>query len=60
MNQRAVRTQLEPRRQELLTLLASLGDESTGEHATMKQCRERRKLKNAQAMVSSSLPFRVS
>jgi hypothetical protein len=31
MNQRAVRTQLEPRRQELLTLLASLSDETTSE-----------------------------
>jgi hypothetical protein len=31
VNQRAVKNQLEPRRQELLTLLASLGDESTGE-----------------------------
>jgi hypothetical protein len=30
LNQRAVRTQLEPRRQELLALLASLQDESTG------------------------------
>jgi CubicO group peptidase (beta-lactamase class C family) len=35
MNQRAVRVQLEPRREELLTLLASLGDESTGEHVAM-------------------------
>ena len=35
LNQRAVRAQLEPRRQELLALLASLGDETTGEeHAT--------------------------
>lgn len=31
VNQYAVRTQLEPRRQELLTLLASLGDETTSE-----------------------------
>jgi hypothetical protein len=31
LNQRAVRTQLEPRHQELLALLASLGDESTSE-----------------------------
>ena len=31
LNQYAVRTQLEPRRQELLTLLASLGDETTSE-----------------------------
>ncbi|MCA9015200.1 MAG: hypothetical protein KDA77_07690 [Planctomycetaceae bacterium] len=31
LNQRAVRVQLEPRRQELLTLLSSLGDETTGE-----------------------------
>src|SRR5215212_5989958 len=30
LNQRAVRRELEPRRQELLTLLASLGDETTG------------------------------
>ncbi|HET6879626.1 MAG TPA: hypothetical protein VFI31_05715 [Pirellulales bacterium] len=30
-NQRAVRTQLEPRRQELLALLKSLGDETTSE-----------------------------
>jgi len=35
LNQRAVRLQLEPRRQELLTLLVSLGDESTEEHPTM-------------------------
>lgn len=31
INQRAVRTQLGPRRQELLALLKSLGDETTGE-----------------------------
>ncbi|MBI2436026.1 MAG: beta-lactamase family protein [Candidatus Hydrogenedentes bacterium] len=31
MSQRVVRTQYEPRRQELLTLLANLSDESTGE-----------------------------
>ena len=31
LNQRAVRSQLEPRRQELLTLLTSLGDETTSE-----------------------------
>lgn len=30
LNQRAVRDELEPRRQELLTLLTSLGDETTG------------------------------
>ena len=35
LNQYAVRRQLEPRRRELLALLASLGDESTGEHAAM-------------------------
>jgi CubicO group peptidase (beta-lactamase class C family) len=34
LNQRAVRLQLEPRRQELLALLASLGDETASEHAT--------------------------
>jgi hypothetical protein len=34
MNQRAVRTQLEPRRQELLALLASLNDETTSEVGT--------------------------
>lgn len=34
LNQRAVRVQLEPRRQELLALLASLGNESTEEHPT--------------------------
>jgi hypothetical protein len=33
LNQRAVRMQLEPRRQELLTLLTSLRDETTGECA---------------------------
>jgi hypothetical protein len=33
LNQYAVRSGLEPRRQELLTLLTSLGDESTGEGA---------------------------
>jgi len=33
LNQRAVRRQLEPRRQELLTLLATLGDETTGEQS---------------------------
>ena len=33
LNQRAVRRDLEPRRQELLTLLASLGDETTGEQS---------------------------
>ena len=38
-NQSAVRWVLEPRRQELLTLLASLGDESTLEHAKMRQAR---------------------
>ena len=32
LNQRAVDTQLQPRRQELLDLLASLGDESADEH----------------------------
>lgn len=31
LNQRAVRVQLEPRREELLTLLSSLGDETTGD-----------------------------
>ncbi len=40
LNQYAVRSQLEPRRQELLTLLKSLRDETTsddsGEYATMK------------------------
>lgn len=35
INQRAVRLNLSPRRQELLALLASLGDDWTGEHATM-------------------------
>jgi len=39
LNQRAVRLQLEPRRQELLALLASLGDESTGEHAAMNSAK---------------------
>ena len=39
LNQSAVRSVLEPRRQELLTLLASLGDESTVEHAMMRQAR---------------------
>ena len=34
LNQRAVRRELEPRRQELLTLLATLGDETTGEQST--------------------------
>jgi len=34
LNQRAVRVQLEPRRQELLALIAGLGDESTGEPTT--------------------------
>jgi CubicO group peptidase (beta-lactamase class C family) len=33
LNQRAVRVELEPRREELFTLLASLGDESTSEVA---------------------------
>jgi CubicO group peptidase (beta-lactamase class C family) len=33
LNQRAVRCQLEPRREELLTLLASLGDETSGEQS---------------------------
>lgn len=33
LNQRAVRVQLEPRRQELLALLTSLGEESTAEYA---------------------------
>lgn len=33
VNQRAVRVQLEPRRQDLLALLASLRDETTGENA---------------------------
>jgi hypothetical protein len=37
VNQYAVRKQLEPRRQELLTLLTSLGDETTsGEYVVMK------------------------
>ena len=31
LNQRAVRVELEPRRQELLTLISSLGDETTGD-----------------------------
>jgi len=35
INQHAVRTQLEPRRQELLALLANLGDESTIENASI-------------------------
>jgi hypothetical protein len=35
LNQRAVRLQLEPRRRELLTLLASLGDESMDAHTSM-------------------------
>ena len=34
LNQRAVRRELEPRREELLTLLATLGDETTGEQST--------------------------
>jgi CubicO group peptidase (beta-lactamase class C family) len=33
LNQRVVRRDFEPRRQELLTLLASLSDETTGQHA---------------------------
>ncbi|HTU24588.1 MAG TPA: serine hydrolase domain-containing protein [Pirellulales bacterium] len=33
LNQRAVRTELEPRREELLALLKSLGDDSTAEQA---------------------------
>lgn len=36
INQRAVRLQLEPRRQELLALLAGLGDDAKEEHATMQ------------------------
>lgn len=39
INQRAVRVQLEPRRQELLALLATIGDESTEEHATASSAR---------------------
>ncbi len=35
LNQRVVRTQYEPRRQELLTLLIGLGDESTGAHSAV-------------------------
>ncbi|MCH9654827.1 MAG: hypothetical protein K0U86_19280 [Planctomycetes bacterium] len=35
LNQRAVREQLEPRRQELLTLLASLQDETANDHVTL-------------------------
>jgi len=34
LNQRAVRRELEPRREELLTLLATLGDETNGEQST--------------------------
>jgi hypothetical protein len=39
LNQRAARVQLESRREELLTLLASLGDESTGEHIAMSSAK---------------------
>ncbi len=39
LNQRAVRLQLEPRRQELVTLLASLGDESMREHSALNNAR---------------------
>ncbi len=39
LNQLAVRSQLEPRRQELLALLTGLGDESTGELAAMPSAR---------------------
>ena len=60
MNQRAVRTQLEPRRQELLALLASLsGDESTDEQRNDEQCKERRKLKRCSGDGSSSLLCRL-
>ncbi|MDZ4851776.1 MAG: hypothetical protein SGI77_21010 [Pirellulaceae bacterium] len=39
LNKRCVRVSLEPRRQELLTLLASLGDESTVEYIAMRQAK---------------------
>jgi len=43
LNQRAVRVQLEPRRQWLLTLLADLGDESTEQDATSSSAKCLRK-----------------
>ncbi len=39
INQRAVRTQLEPRRQELLALLKNLGDETTSDETTSEGSR---------------------
>ena len=37
LNRRSVRVELEPRRRELLALLASLGDESTDEHVAVSR-----------------------
>ena len=53
LNQLAVRSQLEPRRQELLALLTGLGDESTEQFAAMRSARERRKPREAQATADS-------
>lgn len=39
LNQRAVRVQLEPRRQELLAMLCSLGEDSAGELATIERAK---------------------
>ncbi len=55
LNQRAVDSDLEPRHQELLTLLASLGDESTGEIATTNraECIKRPRLLRRWLMVAA-------
>ena len=58
LNQRDVRSCLEPRREELLTLLASLGDESNAERAAMHSAQSgngTRKLKRSSIIAVSCL-----
>ena len=57
LNQRAVRRELEPRRQELLTLLASLGDETTVEQEPADRSSSRSKTQALFGRRCSSLSF---
>lgn len=59
-NQRAVRVQLEPRRQELLTLLASLRDETTGSGANNQIALPGLPFAEARSQIASASPIRLA
>ena len=58
LNQRAVRRELEPRRQELLTLLASLGDETDRRAIARNRSRAHQEPRHSLAVVVRHRPLR--